>query len=264
MGRVVCGISFVTKKGTKLARRLRSTIIVSSILTALWTVHSVLYLSWLSVYPLAYAGVAFAAMLSCCLGTKSRSAGLIRIFHVGMALLTACTMLAWLVVLIGFVLLNGSQYASGADWVLNPTKDQAVGQCTDHMPLNTTDGDLTPTNPDGAHSKNPVPLGCHFYYNLQHQQITVFLLVGFVSMLLSCIMCVGGAELHEVYAEPEKDPYFMSAPHTGGYAEGKLAALLENAHGNGIDDLEGGFQDHLSAASNDMDQVIPLDAHDGH
>ena len=246
--RVVCGIKFQTKRGTQVARNLRTFLCLSFILAGLWVTHSVLFLSYLSVPAFVYAAGIVASIILCCYGTTTRDSSAMYGFHVLVATLTMCMALIFLIVIVTFVGMDAQQYISSGwkNWNQNLTSAEMVAACTEKLP--TTDPDATNNSPGtGGHQENPIPLGCDFYYNMREQQLTIFLIVSVTSAFLSCMVCVLGFQMYEVIAGPQKDPMMEQ---TMGTAAGRLESLLSDEIQN--EDLEGG-----SAEGDSDGQIFP-------
>lgn len=224
MARIVCGIAFQTKKGTKAARRLQSFLSLSFLLALLWVVHSLYYLSYLSIPAFVFAAGVLASIAVCYYGASSRDASALHAFHIMTVLLTLCMGCIFLIVFVTFVGMDAQQYVSGGwkNWNLTLTPALKKLACTDKLP----ESDPASTSPGaGSHQQDPIPLGCDFYYNMREQQLWVFLIVSVVAAMLSCLTCVLAFQMYEVIGGPQADPQME---HTLGTAANRLESLLSN------------------------------------
>ena len=232
MARVVCGVTFQTKKGTKAARNLRLLLLLSFLLAVGWAIHGVYFVSYLSIPAFVFAGFVLANILVCYYGANGRHASSLKAFHYMTVTLTLCMLCIFLVVFITFVGMDGQQYISSGwkNWNLTLSDKQKELACTDKLPVSDPDA----TNKDaGGHQQDPVPLGCDFYYNMREQQLIIFLCASVTAALLSCLTCVLSFQMYEVIAGPQQDPYMKNTLES---AENKLENLLSGEWNE--DDLE--------------------------
>ena len=205
MARIVCGIPFKTKRGTKVARSLHQLLCLSFLLASGWCVHSVYYLSYLSLPAFVFFAAIVASILVCYCGAKARDASSLYVFHILSVTVTLCMGCFFLIVFVTFVGMDAQQYigAGWKNWNLTLTPDQRKVACTDKLPV--TDPDATNVQA-GGHQTGPIPLGCDFYYNMREQQLMVLLFMSVVVAFVSCLTCTLAFQMYEVIAGPQEDP----------------------------------------------------------
>jgi hypothetical protein len=234
----VCGIPFQTKRGTNVARDLRTLLFLSFLLAGGWVVHSVYFLSYLSIPSFIYAVGVFASIIICCYGTRSRSGSCVYAFHILVAVLTMCMGLFFFVIIATFVGMDAQQYLSSGwkNWNLTLTPSQKQLACTDKMPVSNPKA----TNKDaGGHQRNPIVPGCDFYYNMREQQLVFFLFASIFAAFLSCFVCILGFQMFEVIGGPQADPLMEK---TLGTAAGRLESLLSENVNSDVEEAWGSKQ----------------------
>ena len=253
MAKIVCGIHFQTRRGTQVARNLQTLLFLSVLLACGWVVHSVYFLSYLSIPSFIYAVGVFASIVVCCYGTSSRDGSCVYAFHVLVAALTMCMGLFFFVIIVTFVGMDAQQYISAGwkNWNLTLTPAQKELACTDKLPVTNA----AATNPDaGGHQQNPVPLGCDFYYNMREQQLVIFLFASISAAMLSCFVCILGFQMFEVIGGPQADPHMEK---NMGTAAGRLESLLNEDLNNDLEEAMGSEQIIPTAGQKGTLQYLP-------